>query len=348
MGKSYFPPAGILKSTALIAIVICIIATVVAATQIERFCAGKQVLENPRFDENLHGWTFHGKEAVSFLSGGLELKVDALSDAGVSQYVQSNSPGFYRLRYRLYIEPLKFTRMKEGAGAVVNFDYHRRSGKIVAGTPSVRAGPLDGEYTEALVFVSKLTKGFDLGFWLKGAVGSIRVDNVSLVRMKLCNEFKVARVGLAVGWLVGIIPAVYLFWGVLSTLQFAALSTFTWTVVFFSVVPGAFFHRLTTIVGLSSAAEVMSIKHFLPFGNLMDWAHFAVFFVCGVLSQFFFKKIGQMFTVLFFVLGAISIEVIQMLSLHRSASWADLLMDMSGWLAGFTVIRACNRFSSMQ
>jgi len=317
--------------------------TILFASYFERYSiVGIDKMVNGDFTDGLFAWKTSRKGASLFTSSekGVNLTApDGSRRIYISQNVKLKHEHLLKLSGLLRTsDVIKGNRRWKSArlAAVQNrvFPYANQTDRTVISTQS---GTIQWKEISRVFEVWNNAESIDVVFELLRAKGSASIRNVSLVEVSENQGFIKLRTCLKIAWVLLVLS---LLWkGRRQTLIAGMIIVILTGILLTADSKHAFGAHLSYwLTGGSGGPATLFGTRYTPDQLVFAAGHLIGFWILSLMVLFHTKAIKHSIILcLYLLLFAACTEVVQLLSEDRNASFADLLIDMTGIMVGWLV-----------
>ena len=332
------------KWLVLFIVALIVVLTNVALSSIKRFeVIDFQLLTDPSFSEWRKHWQLIGNSEVRVSPSQVDL-VNAFEDSGqLFQRIEIDAPGFVRLTIEAGGESISLGHQSWAGGAVA-FVYYDANGKPLKRNAFIRVcTDSTMKKYKYIEHIDKLVAMIGVSIRLLRASGTFSIRDPVLTHLKETTVYKIAKVIIAVGWILVGCYGVYLGFVSLGFTRVVFFSGLGAVVLIFVLAPPEFIASTKQNLSVflmqisNSVTENMSGGAFQSLIGDLDLSgvgHFVAFFVLGMILGCFFGLQNAAYGFCCLFVFAFATEVLQTYVDGRSTSLEDVYIDVFGALTG--------------
>lgn len=338
---------GLNKWAVLVFVAVFACLTYLVLSNIQRFETVDILIEaNSPFINWQDRWVVKGKSVIRVSESNLEIVNSGKESAQLVQYRELDGAGFLRLTGELGARNISLDHHSWAGGALA-ITYFDENGVRVRQKAAVRLlsdSPMEKyEYVER---IDEEVKKIGVSIRLLRASGSLSVRSVTLTRLNEVATYKAVKVVLASAWLILLLYGLFRGFRTLTRRNFLFVSGFVIITLMGLLAPKELtrfttqqFELIMSWVPWFSATNPLLGDFFQSLSTIQNstFAHFFIFFVCGIYSGYRLRQFNDEFAICGLLVFAFVTEVLQMFVEGRSSNLVDFSADAIGALFGAIV-----------
>jgi len=325
--------------------------TFISLHGVERFYVEKeQVLVDSKFESGNTFWQVRGGGVTEFSDGWLKITNPPGASHIVSQNIEINASGFYKLEFEAGVNQVVPADQQEWKNANVAIVYRDKQGDRVGSRMLLKleGSNLPEQYSDKFLLRDVLGS-VDIAFRLYESGGEFSIANPVMSRLGETLLYRSIKIAVLVAWLVLLSVLAILMFKKMQIVPLVVVAILGLLALIGVTMPEgimiAINQKVETLLPQSimtgSRQLLMHVyggeKSLYPGAEVSKLGHFLIFICIGLYVGLFVKKVGAVFALACILVFALATEALQLLVDGRTTRFGDLIVDTVGGSIGLVV-----------